>query len=87
MSESIESRLKRAEGQVILPGGRCPDCPPLRLVTYRQDGPDSEPIPEAGEEPPGHCPRCGRECDVTRIVEVIVNTREEAERFGKQEGP
>jgi hypothetical protein len=59
MSARVTSRLHRFERQLILPEGRCRDCPPLCLIGE-------------GEAPP-RCPSCGRIGNHMVIVEEIVH--------------
>jgi hypothetical protein len=82
---SISRRLRRLERSFGDYASSCPVCPKPIFVIYHQDGPEAAPVLEGAEEPPDRCPRCGRECEVTRIVEIVVATREEAERFGRSE--
>jgi hypothetical protein len=66
---NLRGRVNRLErGQAA--AGCGPGCPPRAVVLYRQDGPDAEPVPKAGQGPPAPCPRCGRPADVTEVVVV-----------------
>ena len=47
-----------------------PDCPPLAVAVYHQDGFDSEPTLDEGQRPPAPCRRCGRPARVQEIVVV-----------------
>jgi hypothetical protein len=79
---NFRARLAKAERFAADNGtGHCHACPPPRILRYRQASPDSEPILLPGQEHPGACPRCGRAADVTEIVEVVIRSRAEAERF------
>jgi hypothetical protein len=78
---SLKSRLTRLE-RVRPKDGRCPDCPPPSIIGYHQDGPEAEPVLDEGQELPGPCPRCGRPAEVLEIVEVVVSSWEEAQRYG-----
>jgi hypothetical protein len=58
MSGRLNSRLRRLQRQLVLPDGRCPDCPQVCLV---------------GEaEAPPRCPSCGRIGNHIVIVEEII---------------
>jgi len=82
---SLKSRLARLE-RVRPKAGRCPDCPPPVLIGYHQDSPEAEPVLDEGQELPGSCPRCGRPAEVLEIVEVVVSSWEEAQRYRLPEG-
>jgi hypothetical protein len=86
MTATLRRRLAALESRIGTGHTRCPDCPPFRVVTYRQENFDAEPVLHPGQEPPGNCPHCGRPCDVICIAEVIVSNREQAQRLGPEGG-
>ena len=77
---ALLSRLKKlraaAEGR-----GCGPYCPPGLFVLYRQDGPDGEPVEVRREGTDAPCPWCGRAAEVEELVEIVVRTREQAQRL------
>ena len=47
----LQARLQRLE-RATAADGCGPDCPPLAVVLYRQDGFDGEPTLDEGQRPP-----------------------------------
>jgi hypothetical protein len=73
VSRRLNSRLQRLERQVVLPEGRCRDCPSICLI---------------GEsEAPPNCPSCGRVGDhIVVIEEVVARPDEEARPCRREDG-
>ena len=65
----LQARLQRLE-RATAADGCGPDCLPLAVVLYRQDGFESEPTPDQGRRPPAPCRRCGRPAQVLEMVVV-----------------
>ena len=65
---SLRRRLERLEAGGAA-GGCGPDCPPLAVAVYRQDGFDGEPTLDEGQRPPAPCRWCGRPA---RVLDVVV---------------
>ena len=81
---SLRSRLKRLVSEYGK-GGRCPLCrgrPEMVVRFFRQDSPDGTPVPEENDDDAGEpCPACGWAPEVRKIVEVVVQSREESTRL------
>jgi len=65
----LRARLQRLE-RATTADGCDPDCPPLAVMVYHQDGNDGEPTLDEGQRPPAPCRRCGRPGRVQEIVVV-----------------
>jgi len=85
---SFRSRMKRLERD--RPNrGRCPLCRTRAgfvMKRFRQDSLDAAPVPKeskSGDSEP--CTACGWSPEVVKIVEVIVNSREEVLRLREME--
>jgi hypothetical protein len=66
---SIRRRLERLEAGGSASG--CgPNCPPLAVVVYHQEGFDGEPSLDQGQRPPAPCRRRGRPAQVLEMVVV-----------------
>jgi hypothetical protein len=73
MGARLHSRLHRLEQQVLLPGGRCRECPPVCLISE-------------GEKPPS-CPGCRSIGDhIVVIEEVVARPDEEARPCRREDG-
>jgi hypothetical protein len=76
---ALLSRVKKL--QAAAEGRGCgPDCPAGLGIVYRQDGPDGEPVEVRREGTDAPCPWCGRAAEVEELVEMIISTREQADR-------
>ena len=64
----LRARLQRLE-RATTADGCDPDCPPLAVMVYHQDGNDGEPTLDEGQRPPATCRRCGRPA---RALEMVV---------------
>jgi hypothetical protein len=84
---TLRTRLQRLERSVPK-SGRCPACRDRadqvwRL--FRQDAPDATPVPQKVEGDTGEpCPACGWAPTVTEILEVVVRSREDVERWQRE---
>jgi hypothetical protein len=67
---SLHQRLRRLEQAVSRPNrDRCPRCPRVAVVFYRQDTLEGEPVLQEGEQVPVPCAACGRAAEVLAVVE------------------
>jgi hypothetical protein len=65
----LQARLQRLE-RATAADGCGPDCPPLAVMVFHQDGFDGEPSLDQGQRPPAPCRRCGRPAQVLEMVVV-----------------
>jgi hypothetical protein len=80
---SVRTRLQRLERRQSNHGrcSVCQDRPSGILRIFRKDSPEGTPVPVQREGDDGWpCPACGWTPQVTNIVRVVVNSREEVAR-------
>jgi hypothetical protein len=86
---SVRTRLHRLERQQSN-RGRCPMCrdrPSGILRLFRKDSPEGATVPvkRAGDDGKP-CPSCGWTPTVTKIVKVVVNSRDDLAHLSKLSG-